>query len=130
MGDSLLDLYHEKEKSVYQPLYKAVPSTNSKHGFGIGQDGLIYCGLVLVPVELNNDGLRKEKYYDALADEIDNVGNEASFILPKKGLILDHLYKPRVINVSYDYETGYPDDWDVELIDVTDIAGGDTEEHC
>jgi len=58
--------------------------------------------------------------YSVLDDQLENLGSEAIVHLPKDGLIEGRLYESRATNVSRDWETGYPDDWDVEIFEVTE----------
>lgn len=81
--------------------------------FGLTDDGEIIVGLVLAPYCVIQ--------HDFVAEDVSNVGAEASLIIPdglEEGMILEAF----VVNESTDWETGYIDDWDVELKPVTDPA--------
>lgn len=88
-----------------RPLY-AVERCNET-GLTINHE--IVTGLKLVPI---TNGCS----YDPAADQIENLGQDASFALPTE-LSLDKVYEPRVVNVSRDWESGQVDDWDVMFVE-------------
>jgi len=125
MTESLGDLLstvisHEEETPRPTPRYKAVPSDG---GFGISEDGIIHTGICLELIQNDEYG------HDPLEEMIDNLRDEAPILLPDEGLILGHIYEPRCINISRDWESGIVDDWDVGMYDVTESDGDDSEEH-
>lgn len=121
LGDLLATtISHEEEEKRPTPRYKAVASGG---GFGISEDGIVHSGICLEPIQNDEDG------YDPLQDMIENLREESPILLPDDGLILGHIYEPRCINVSRDWESGIVDDWDIGMYDVTESDGDDSEEH-
>lgn len=122
LGDLLATtISHEEEKQPPPPRYRAVPSAG---GYGISEDNSIHTGICLEPIQDEECG------YDPLQDMLENLGAESPILLPDEGLILGHIYEPRCINISRDWESGIVDDWDIGMYDVTESDDGDdSEEH-
>jgi hypothetical protein len=87
-------------------IYRAVADPQA---FGMNDQGVLIAGLRLELVY--------EAGYDALAEEFENAGMDATLRihLPPEGLIADRLYTPQVINEQRDWESGIVDEWDIEL---------------
>lgn len=81
--------------------------------FGVNEDGEIVVGLTLVPYCVVQ--------HDFVAEDVSNVGAEASLLLPdafEDGMILEAF----IVNTRTDWETGCIDDWEIELKPITDPA--------
>ncbi len=96
----------------------------SQGAFGVSDDNKLHTGLTLERIEQEGDN-----GCDIIDEEISNIGAEANIILPDGGLIEGHIYEAVAVNIKRDWETSCVDDWDVQILDVTDSDGGDSEEH-
>lgn len=58
----------------------------------------------------------KSKGYDALDDELSNIAvDQLSNLITNLRDVPDGLYVIVVVNISYDWGSGYADSWDLEL---------------
>ena len=87
-------------------LYKAV----KYDGFGISDEGQLVSGLTLVIVSEDYE------WFDALEEDIAGRREEASIIFPEEGLKEGAIYSVNTKVTSTDWDTGYADDWVVELV--------------
>ncbi len=103
-----LTLLSPEPEETKQAVYKAVKTND----FGLHEDGVLVTGLMLKRHSM--DG------YSVLDDQLETLGSEAIVHLPKDGLIEGRLYESRAVNLSHDWETGYVDDWEVGIFEVTE----------
>lgn len=98
---------HEDPKGYFSHIYRAYKSNQ----FGMTEDMQLVCGLVLGIANHGNG-------WDALEDMIENTGGDCIefIIFPEEGLIEGAYYESRVVNESRDWESGFVDDWDVEIV--------------
>ena len=97
--------FEEKESFVKRGnIYQARKSTE----FGLSASNEFIVGLTLVAVSEGN-------WYDALQENISNIGNEFVCHLPEEGFIEGAYYMTEEVCTSTDWETGYCDDTEVYI---------------
>lgn len=100
-----LILFREPQQEAEHPKYVAVKCMIP----AVNENGDIVFGLTLQ--QINED-----KCLDALKEEIDAVGDCEHIILPDE-IIEGKVYTIRYINKTVDWETGYLDGYDIEIIE-------------
>jgi len=88
----------------YGTVYQARKLVN----FGLSESNELITGLTLVVVRQGNR-------YDGLQENISNLGNEFTCVLPEEGLIEGFLYISEEVCTSTDWETGYCDDTELYI---------------
>ena len=99
---------YEDPAEKFSNIYKAKKTSE----FGISESSAFITGLTL---EMVSEGTYP---YDSLKENISNVGSEFICNLPTEGLIEGAYYEVNEVCTSTDWETGYCDDTEVNIVRV------------